>query len=165
MARQKKRVNRVVAGELRGFVERYERLTAEIGELQDHRTAVMAEAKAQGYDPKIMRLIIRERARDADELAEERAIADVYREALGLAGTPLDAWSKGGGSDFDADFHAGADPAEIRPVPAGKRSRKGKSEADLAKAQGLSELDERTAAAIEEARAINAASAAEPRPT
>ena len=44
----------------------------------------MAEAKGRGYDTKALRQIIRERRRDKDDLAEERAVLDLYREALGM---------------------------------------------------------------------------------
>ena len=92
---KKKRVNQLIAGELRGFIERYERLSAEMADIADQRKEVMAEAKGRGYDTKVLRLLIRERGRDPDELAEERAIAALYRDAIGMEGTPLDDWARG----------------------------------------------------------------------
>ncbi|WP_298618737.1 DUF2312 domain-containing protein [uncultured Zoogloea sp.] len=92
---KKKRVNQLIAGELRGFIERYERLSAEMADIADQRKEVMAEAKGRGYDTKVLRLLIRERGRDPDELAEERAIAALYRDAIGMEGTPLDDWAAG----------------------------------------------------------------------
>ncbi len=44
----------------------------------------MAEAKARGYDVKVMRVVIARRKRDRDDLAEEEAILDMYQEALGM---------------------------------------------------------------------------------
>lgn len=75
---------RVTADELRQFIERLERLDAEKKDLGDQRKEVMAEAKGRGYDTKIIGKLIAERKRDADDLAEEYAILQMYREALGM---------------------------------------------------------------------------------
>jgi uncharacterized protein (UPF0335 family) len=45
---------------------------------------VYAEAKATGFEPKIMRQVIRLRAMDRDLLSEQDALLDTYRDALGL---------------------------------------------------------------------------------
>jgi len=44
----------------------------------------MAEAKGRGYDTKVMRKLISMRKRDAADLAEEEAVLDMYKEALGM---------------------------------------------------------------------------------
>lgn len=75
---------RVTAGELRQFVERFERLEAEKKDLADQQKEVMAEAKARGYDTRVMRKLIALRKRDADDIAEEEAVLEMYREALGM---------------------------------------------------------------------------------
>ncbi|WP_457647693.1 DUF2312 domain-containing protein [Profundibacter sp.] len=75
---------RVTAGELRQFIERFERLDAEKQEVADQQKEVMAEAKGRGYDTKVLRMIIRERKRDKADLAEEQAVLELYREALGM---------------------------------------------------------------------------------
>lgn len=76
---------RVTANELRQFVERIERLDAEKKDLGEQQKEVMAEAKARGYDTKVMRKVIALRKRDADDIAEEEAILDMYKEALGMS--------------------------------------------------------------------------------
>ncbi|MBL3571764.1 DUF2312 domain-containing protein [Rhodovulum sp. BSW8] len=76
---------RVTAGELRQFIERFERLEAEKKDLADQQKEVMAEAKARGYDTKVMRKVISLRKRDKDDIAEEEAILELYKEALGMA--------------------------------------------------------------------------------
>ncbi|MGB2468675.1 MAG: GapR family DNA-binding domain-containing protein, partial [Candidatus Puniceispirillaceae bacterium] len=43
-----------------------------------------AEAKATGFEPKIMRQVVRLRAMDRDLLSEQDALLDTYRDALGL---------------------------------------------------------------------------------
>ena len=75
---------RVTADELRQFVERFERLDAEKKDIADQQKEVMAEAKARGYDTKVMRKVIALRKRDKDDIAEEEAILEMYKEALGM---------------------------------------------------------------------------------
>lgn len=75
---------RVTADELRQFVERFERLDAEKKNLADLQKEVMAEAKARGYDTSALRKLVAMRKRDRDDLAEEEAILEIYRQALGM---------------------------------------------------------------------------------
>lgn len=77
-------INRVTADELRQFIERMERLEMEKKDLAEQQKEVMAEAKARGYDTKIMRKVIALRKRDKDEIAEEEAVLEMYMEALGM---------------------------------------------------------------------------------
>jgi uncharacterized protein (UPF0335 family) len=72
------------AQELRQFVERVERLEAEKKDIAEQITDVMAEAKGRGYDTKVLRKIIVMRKRDADDIAEEEAILEMYMAALGM---------------------------------------------------------------------------------
>jgi len=74
----------VAAGELRSFVERYERLESEKKDIADQMKEVMAEAKGRGYDTKALRKIIALRKRDKDDLAEEEAMLELYKSALGM---------------------------------------------------------------------------------
>jgi len=76
---------RVTANELRQFVERIERLDAEKKDLAEQQKEVMAEAKARGYDTKVMRKVIALRKRDKDDIAEEEAVLEMYKEALGMS--------------------------------------------------------------------------------
>ena len=75
---------RVTADELRQFIERFERLEAEKKDIADQQKEVMAEAKGRGYDTKVMRKVIALRKRDRDEIAEEEAVLDMYKQALGM---------------------------------------------------------------------------------
>jgi uncharacterized protein (UPF0335 family) len=76
---------RVTAGELRQFIERFERLEAEKKDISEQQKEVMAEAKARGYDTKVMRKVIALRKRDKDDIAEEEAVLEMYKEALGMS--------------------------------------------------------------------------------
>ncbi|WP_322865963.1 DUF2312 domain-containing protein [Aquicoccus sp. G2-2] len=75
---------RVTAGELRQFIERFERLEAEKKDIADQQKEVMAEAKGRGYDVKVIRKVVALRKRDADDIAEEEAVLEMYKEALGM---------------------------------------------------------------------------------
>ena len=74
----------VAAEELRQFIERYERLESEKQEIADQQKEVMAEAKGRGYDTKVMRKVIALRKRDKDDVAEEEAVLEMYKTALGM---------------------------------------------------------------------------------
>ena len=75
---------RVTADELRQFVERIERLEAEKKDLADQQKEVMAEAKGRGYDTKVLRKLVTLRKRDPQEISEEEAVLELYKEALGM---------------------------------------------------------------------------------
>ncbi len=75
---------RVTADELRQFIERYERLEAEKRDIADQQKEVMAEAKGRGYDTKVMRKVIALRKREPDDIAEEEAVLEMYKQALGM---------------------------------------------------------------------------------
>ncbi len=75
---------RVTAGELRQFVERYERLEEEKKAIAEQQKELMAEAKGRGYDVKVLRQVIALRKRDENDIAEEEAVLEMYKEALGM---------------------------------------------------------------------------------
>lgn len=66
------------------MVERVERLEEEKKALSEDIREVYAEAKANGFDTKAMRVVIRLRRQDNDERREHEALVELYREALGL---------------------------------------------------------------------------------
>lgn len=71
-------------GQLRSLVERIERLEEEKKSLASDIKEVYAEAKANGFDTKILRKIIAERKKDANEREEEQSMLDLYMAALGM---------------------------------------------------------------------------------
>jgi len=77
---------RVTADELRQFIERLERLNQEKKDLAEQSKEVMAEAKGRGYDTKVIRKVIALRKREPDDIAEEEAVLEMYKEALGMQG-------------------------------------------------------------------------------
>ena len=69
---------------LRLLLERVETLEAEKLEVADQIKDVYLEAKAVGYDVKIMRQLVRERKRKPDDRREHYALLATYANALGL---------------------------------------------------------------------------------
>ena len=69
--------------QLKSIVERIERLEEEKRTIADDIKEVYAEAKGNGYDVKVLRMVIRIRKRDANERAEEEALLDLYLQAVG----------------------------------------------------------------------------------
>lgn len=74
----------IAAGQLRSFIERIERLEEEKKALAGDIREVYAEAKANGFDPKIMRQVVRIRTMDKEDRAEQEAVLDLYLSALGM---------------------------------------------------------------------------------
>ncbi|WP_077148139.1 DUF2312 domain-containing protein [Sphingopyxis sp. KK2] len=70
--------------QLRLFIERVERLEEEKKGIADDIRDTYNEAKSQGYDPKIMRQIVRLRKLPPHDRKEMEAILDVYKSALGI---------------------------------------------------------------------------------
>ena len=75
---------RVTADELRQFIERFERLEMERRDLLDQQKEVLAEAKSRGYDTRVIKKVMAIRRRDPQEVLEEDAVLDLYKEALGM---------------------------------------------------------------------------------
>ena len=72
------------AEQLTQLIERIERLEEEKRALMADIKEVYAEAKASGFEPKIMRQVVRLRSMDRDLLSEQDTLLDTYRDALGL---------------------------------------------------------------------------------
>ncbi|MDO1582412.1 DUF2312 domain-containing protein [Rhizobium oryzicola] len=70
--------------QLRDFVERIERLEKEKQEIADFIKDVYGEAKASGFDPKILKRVIAIRKKDLAEWQKEDAVLDTYLSALGM---------------------------------------------------------------------------------
>ena len=69
---------------LRLLIERVERLEEEKKDLADDIKDVFLEAKAVGYDAKIMKQVIRLRKMQDDDRREMETILDLYKSALGM---------------------------------------------------------------------------------
>jgi uncharacterized protein (UPF0335 family) len=71
-------------GQLKSIVERIERLEEEKKVIAGDIKEVYAEAKANGFDTKILRKVISLRKKEATEREEEQSMLDVYMAALGM---------------------------------------------------------------------------------
>lgn len=74
----------VTDAELRQLIEQYEQLDLEERETKDRKKEVLADAHGRGYDTKVIRKIIALRKRRADDIAEEEAVLEMYKAALGM---------------------------------------------------------------------------------
>ena len=70
--------------QLKAVIERVERLEEEKKALADDIKDVYAEAKANGFDVKALRTIVKLRKQDTDERKEQEAILETYMHALGM---------------------------------------------------------------------------------
>lgn len=75
----------VTGQELLQFIERVERLEEEKKEVSEQIKEVFAEMKGRGFDVKAIRTILRERKQDPNDVAEQEAVIDMYKSALGMA--------------------------------------------------------------------------------
>lgn len=76
-------LNGTAQTQLKSIIERVERLESEKAEIAEQITQVLAEAKGNGFDVKVIRKIIRVRKQDRAKRLEEEAIMDLYLSALG----------------------------------------------------------------------------------
>ena len=72
----------IPGGKIRAFVERIENLDTEIAELNEQKKEVFSEAKAEGFDVKILREIIKLRKQDQEERDEREGLLDLYMRAM-----------------------------------------------------------------------------------
>ncbi|MGH6856030.1 MAG: DUF2312 domain-containing protein [Aestuariivirga sp.] len=71
-------------GQLRSLVERIERLEEEKKTIAGDIKEVYAEAKANGFETKILRKVVSLRKKEASEREEEQSLLDIYMQALGM---------------------------------------------------------------------------------
>lgn len=76
---------------LKSFIERVERLEEEKKAIGEDVTDVYIEAKSSGFDPKIMKKIVKLRKASKEKLAEEKELTALYLAAIGDSAT-LDAF-------------------------------------------------------------------------
>lgn len=73
----------VQGDQLLSIVQRIERLEEEKKTIADDIKEVYGEAKANGYDVKVLRKVVALRKRDLNERKEEEAILELYLQAVG----------------------------------------------------------------------------------
>ena len=73
----------VTADELRSFCDRIRSQNARVKDETAARKEIYDEAGARGYDKKVLRKLVAELDRKPDEVAEEAALMDIYKSAIG----------------------------------------------------------------------------------
>ena len=76
----------IPGGRIRSFVERIENVDTELQELNEAKKEIFSEAKAEGFDVKILKEIIKLRKQDKDERDEHETLLDLYMRAMETAG-------------------------------------------------------------------------------
>ena len=74
----------ITAGQLKSIIERVERIEEERKELGADVREIYAESKGNGFEPKIIRHIIRLRRMNSADRAEQEALLDCYKSAIGM---------------------------------------------------------------------------------
>jgi uncharacterized protein (UPF0335 family) len=77
--------NSVAASQLQSIIERVERLEEDKSQVAADIKEVYAEAKGNGFDTKTLRKIVALRKKDRDKAMAERAMLELYANALGCA--------------------------------------------------------------------------------
>jgi uncharacterized protein (UPF0335 family) len=74
----------VAGSELLSYIERYEKLDLDAAAINDDKKELRAEAKGRGWDTKQMMRVIAYRKRNADDVAEEESIFELYLSSIGM---------------------------------------------------------------------------------
>ncbi len=74
----------IAIDQLKQYISRIERLNSDKAEVSDDIKQVFDEAKANGFDIRIMKQVIKLKKLDKDSLAEQEAILELYRSALNI---------------------------------------------------------------------------------
>lgn len=74
----------VAQDQLRAFVERIERMNEEKATINSDLAEIYAEAKGNGFDTKVLKRIVADRAKDQNQLREFETIYELYASALGM---------------------------------------------------------------------------------
>lgn len=84
MAKRSVSSDSVAQDQIRAFIERIERMEEEKKAISDDIKEIYAEAKGNGFDTKVLRMVVRIRKQDHAERMEQNALLDLYLAALGM---------------------------------------------------------------------------------
>lgn len=77
-------ISGISGNQLRLFIEKIEKLESEKADLMENIKEVFAESKSCGFDPKIMKEIIKIRKMKNEDRIEQEELLDVYKAAIGM---------------------------------------------------------------------------------
>ena len=78
-------VGGIAGAQLKSIIERIERLEEEKKALGEDIKEIFAEAKGNGFEPKVIRKVLALRGRERAEIDEERTLLELYCQAIGMA--------------------------------------------------------------------------------
>ncbi|MEQ9813061.1 MAG: DUF2312 domain-containing protein [Azospirillaceae bacterium] len=78
-------VEAIAGDQLRSFIERIERMEEEKAALTADIREIYAEAKARGFDTKVMRQVVKLRKMETADRREQEELLELYLGALGMA--------------------------------------------------------------------------------
>jgi uncharacterized protein (UPF0335 family) len=74
----------ITGDQLKSYIERIEKLEEEIANINADKREVYSEAKANGFDTKVMRQLIQLRRKDPQDRSEQEELLHVYKRAIGM---------------------------------------------------------------------------------
>jgi uncharacterized protein (UPF0335 family) len=77
-------ISGISGNQLRLFIEKIEKLESEKADLMENIKEVFAESKSSGFDPKIMKEIIKIRKMKNEDRIEQEELLDIYKAAIGM---------------------------------------------------------------------------------
>ena len=77
-------INGISGNQLKLFIEKIEKMESEKAELMENIKEVFAESKSSGFDPKIMKEIIKIRKMKNEDRIEQEELLDIYKAAIGM---------------------------------------------------------------------------------
>ncbi|CAL7959202.1 conserved hypothetical protein [Alphaproteobacteria bacterium] len=69
---------------LQQYIERIERLEEEKRDICTNIKDIYAEAKSSGFEPKIMRILLKLRKMKKHEIDEQETLLETYKNAIGM---------------------------------------------------------------------------------
>ncbi len=111
--------NGIARDQLRAFVERVERVEEEIATLNSDKSDIYKEARAVGFDVKVLRKVVAKRKLETHVREEQDAIFDMYWDAL--YGAPVHVHTRENIEQFDAN------PRLIKQVVDGMQTEAGRA--------------------------------------
>lgn len=80
--------NTVSSDMLRSYVERIEHVRLDKKQLAENESAILADAKANGFTPSAIKAVVKVRAMKPHDRQESEALLDMYLHSLGMATEP-----------------------------------------------------------------------------
>ena len=77
-------INGISGNQFKLFIEKIEKMESEKANMMENIKEVFAESKSSGFDPKIMKEIIKIRKMKNEDRIEQEELLDIYKAAIGM---------------------------------------------------------------------------------